>query len=311
MIVSASRRTDIPACYAPWLARRLQEGYALVRHPHDRRILTRVPLTSDVVDGLVLWTKHAAPLLPYLGALDAFPYYVQYTVTPYGEALEPELPDVWQTRIPALRRLAESIGASRIVWRYDPIILTRTYTIEWHIAQFERMAAQLAPYCRKCTFSFVDLYDSTLRNMAGTGIRAILPDEIRRLAASFAGIAAHYGLSLDTCCEAIDLSAYGIGHAACVDRAILEKIGGYPLTVSAAKRQRSGCRCMQSTDIGAYGTCVNGCLYCYANADAASARRLHAQHDPASPLLFGIPEEGDIIRPMKAESYRDGQMRMF
>lgn len=311
MIVSASRRTDIPACFAPWLARRLREGYALVRHPYDPHQVTRVMLTPDAVDGLVLWTKHAVPLMPYVDALGGYTYYFQYTVTPYGGALEPGLPDVWTERIPAVLRLSDAVGPERIVWRYDPVILTDVYTVSWHAVTFGRMAALLAGRVRKCTFSFVDDYASTARNMAGTGMRRIAAEDMRALAAAFAEVAAQHGLALDTCCEAIDLTQYGIGHASCVDRRILEELGGWPLRDAPAKGQRSGCGCMQSVDIGMYGTCVNGCRYCYANADTASARRLYAQHDPASPLLIGRLSPEDTVRDTAAESLRIGQLSMF
>lgn len=310
MIVSASRRTDIPACFAPWLARRLREGYALVRHPYDPHGVTRVMLTPDVVDGVVLWTKHAAPLMPYLDALNGYAYYFQYTVTPYGRALEPGLPDVWTERIPAVLHLSGMVGPERIVWRYDPVILTDTYTIPWHMEAFGRMAALLAGHVRKCTFSFVDEYASTARNMAGTGMRRITAEDMRTLAAGFAEIAAQHDIALDTCCEAIDLARYGIGHAACIDRRIIEALSGWPLKDAPAKGQRSGCGCMQSVDIGMYGTCVNGCRYCYANDGEAPARRLHAQHDPASPLLIGRLSPEDTVRDMDAGSLRIGQLSM-
>ena len=311
MIISASRRTDIPARFAPWLANRLREGFVLVRSSYDMHAVTRVPLTPDVVDGIALWTKNAQPMTGHLTSLNGYAYYFQYTVTPYGKALEPGLPDVWTERIPDLLRLSETIGPERIVWRYDPVILTEEYTAAWHMEAFGRMAAVLAGHVRKCTFSFVDEYASTARQMAGVKRKIITAEDMRMLAGAFAEIAGKYGMALDTCCEALDLSAYGIGHASCVDRAILEELGGWPLNAVQAKSQRKGCGCVQSTDIGMYGTCVNGCRYCYANHDAASARRLYAMHDPSSPLLTGRVEAEDIIRPMEAASLRVGQLSMF
>ena len=308
MIISASRRTDIPACYAPWLARRLQEGYVLVRNPYNTRMLSRVPLSPDVVDGMVLWTKNFTPMLPYLDAIGDIPYYVQYTVTPYGKDIEPGLPE---DKIAAFLQTAERIGWERIVWRYDPIILTNQYTVEWHIAQFSRMAEVMAPSCRRCVISFVNMYRSTGRNMAGMQMKTITQQDMRAIAKAFSGIAADCNLPLATCCETIDLAEYGIEHNACIDRGILEELAGCPLNLQRAKGQREACGCMQSTDIGLYGTCTNGCRYCYANDSAAAARKLAAQHDPHSPLLAGTVRPDDIIHPMKAATCRENQLRMF
>ena len=93
MIVSASRRTDIPCFYAEWMMNRFRAGYALARNPMNHAQLARVPLTPDVVDCVVFWTKDAANLLPRLGELDerGYAYYFQFTLTPYDRALEPNL----------------------------------------------------------------------------------------------------------------------------------------------------------------------------------------------------------------------------
>ena len=286
----------------------MQEGYVLVRNPYNARMLSRVPLTPDVVDGMVLWTKNFTPMLPYLDALGDIPYYVQYTVTPYGKDIEPGLPE---DKIAAFLHTAERIGRERLVWRYDPIILTDNYTPEWHIAQFARMAEAMASSCRRCVISFVDMYRSTARNMVGTPMKTITQQDMRAIAKAFSRIAADYALPLATCCEAIDLAEYGIAHNACIDRKILEELAGCPLNLQRAKGQRETCGCMQSTDIGLYGTCTNGCRYCYANDSDAAARKVAAQHDPHSPLLAGVVRPDDVIRPMKAASCRESQLRMF
>lgn len=307
MIISASRRTDIPALYLPWLLNRLQDGYVLVRNPYRAHHISRISLARDVLDGLVLWTKNPAPLIDHIDALKTWPYYVQYTLTPYGEALEPGLPPVAE-RMALLAQLSQAIGPGRIVWRYDPIIITGQYPLPWHIARFEAMAGRIAPLVRKCTISFVDLYASTCRNL---DVRAVSQQEMHALAAAFADIARPLGLAIDTCCESIDLSPCGIGHAACVDKRILEEAGGFALDIGSAAGQRSGCGCHESIDIGQYHTCTNGCRYCYANAGAGAAAANHALHDPQSPLLIGWPQAQDVITERKAISARRHQLSMF
>jgi len=93
MIISASRRTDIPAFYADWLVNRINAGYCLVKNPYNPSQIRRVSLLPEDVDGIVLWTKNAAPLLPKISALSEFAYYFQYTITPYFSDVETSLAD--------------------------------------------------------------------------------------------------------------------------------------------------------------------------------------------------------------------------
>ena len=131
MIVSASRRTDLPAYYADWLCRRFSEGYVLVRNPFRPGQVSRLALTEETVDGLVFWTKNPLPLARHLAVFRPYPYYFQWTLTPYGAPVEPGLPDK-RRLVSAFRELAERIGPDRLVWRYDPVLLTPTYTLERH-----------------------------------------------------------------------------------------------------------------------------------------------------------------------------------
>ena len=138
MIVSASRRTDLPAFYTPWLLRRLGEGEVLVpspRHPHR---LSRIPLTPDVVDCLVFWTKNPTPLLPHLRELEqsGYSFYFQITLTPYGSQWEPGVPPVTE-RIAVFQRLASVLGPGQVVWRYDPVLLSPQWTVQAHQRAFE------------------------------------------------------------------------------------------------------------------------------------------------------------------------------
>ena len=161
MIISASRRTDIPACYSRWLLQRMEQGYVLVRHPMRYHQISRVSLSPSIVDGMVFWTKNPTPMLPYLDALGAYPYYFQFTLTAYGQDMETNIPSKNDVVIPAFRRLADKIGPHRLVWRYDPIILTANYTVEYHVHYFREIAKRLAGYTQKCVISFVDFYRNT------------------------------------------------------------------------------------------------------------------------------------------------------
>ena len=307
MILSASRRTDIPCHYAEWFINRLRAGYALVRNPMNHAQISRVPLTKDVVDAVVFWTKDAENLTPHLDEIErmGFPYCFQFTITPYGRNIEPGLrgkQEIVQTFIDLSRR----IGKKRMLWRYDPILLTGEISVDWHIDAFRRYAEVLAPYARHVTISFVDSY-AKLRNVP---YRTPDEAEIHALAAGIGEIAAGLNLPVQTCSETCDLSSYGIGHGACIDRTVLEDATGYALSLAPDKNQRGACGCMESVDIGAYNSCTNGCIYCYANRSAASAAQTLRSHVPTGELLLGDVLEGARITERKVCSNRNVQLRM-
>ena len=136
MIISASRRTDIPSCYPEWFVRRLQQGFVYVRSPFDAHRLSKVALTPDVVDCIAFWTKNPLPLMPYLDRLEPYPYFFLFTLTGYGRNVEPGVPDKADVMIPAFQQLADRIGPDRVIWRYDPIFFTDTYTMAYHVRAF-------------------------------------------------------------------------------------------------------------------------------------------------------------------------------
>ncbi len=307
MILSASRRTDIPCHYAEWFMNRLRAGYALARNPMNHAQISRVPLTKDIVDAIVFWTKDAENLTPYLDEIErmGFPYCFQFTITPYGREIEPGLRDKREI-VRTFIELSRRIGKKRMLWRYDPILLTERITVDWHIDAFRRYAEALAPYARHVTISFVDNY----AKLRGAHFRAPDEAEIHALAAGISAIAAGLNLPVQTCSESCDLSMYGIGHGACIDRAVLEDVTGCALSLVPDKNQRGACGCMASVDIGAYNSCPNGCVYCYANRSASSAARVKEAHSPTGELLLGEVSEGERITERKAHSHRSVQLRM-
>ena len=311
MIISASRRTDIPTYYSEWFFNRLREGYVLVRNPMNARQISRISLSPEAVDGIVFWTKNPVPILSRLGELEPYPYYFQFTLTAYGRDVEPNLPGKNGVLIPAFQELSRMAGRERVVWRYDPIFLSDRYTVEYHCRYFRVLAAKLGEYTEKCTVSFLDFYRSTARNMRSLHIREMTAAQQREMMERFSEIAGEYGLYIDTCSETISLEDLGISHASCVDRERLERIGGYRLKVGRDRNQRKECGCAASVDIGAYDTCGNGCLYCYATDSPPRAAERVRAHRPDSPILFGTVGPEDVIREREAVSLREQQLSLF
>lgn len=311
MIISASRRTDISTYYSEWFFNRLREGYVLVRNPMNARQISWISLSPEAVDGIVFWTKNPVPMLSRLGELEPYPYYFQFTLTAYGRDVEPNLPGKNGVLIPAFQELSRMAGRERVVWRYDPIFLSDRYTVEYHCRYFRVLAAKLGEYTEKCTVSFLDFYRSTARNMRSLHIREMTAAQQREMMERFSEIAGEYGLYIDTCSEAISLEDLGVSHASCVDRERLERIGGYRLNVGRDRNQRKECGCAASVDIGAYDTCGNGCLYCYATDSPPRAAERVRAHRPDSPILFGTIGPEDVIREREAVSLREQQLSLF
>lgn len=307
MILSASRRTDIPAFYSDWLLNRLKEGFALTRNPFSPHRISRVPLNPAVLDAIVFWTKDAGPMMKALGEIDAmgYPYYFQYTITPYGRDVEAHVPDT-ASACAQFRELSGRLGPGRVIWRYDPVILNADFSPEWHGRQFETLCRRLQGATDTCIISFADRYVKTDRNAKSLGIGGHTDRQAEAAAESLSRIAPAYGIALKACCEAVDYRRFGIGQASCIDKTVLERICGCPLSVPADKNQRKHCGCVESVDIGAYDTCPHGCVYCYATSSCARSRRNALLHDPRSPLLTGKPGEEDTITERAVKSWKTG-----
>ena len=280
MIISASRRTDIPAFYADWFVNRLNAGYCLVKNPRNPAQVKRVSLLPEDADGIVLWTKNAAPLLPKLSALDGYSYYFQYTITSYHSDIESGLADKKMTVIPAFLELARQIGPKRMIWRYDPIIITPRYSYNYHINAFTKLCGLLAGSCEKCVISFAIAYKSIAKNLAGVGHVELAAEDKTRLAADLLHIAKEHEITLCACCEMPELYELGVQPISCVNASL------FGVIAPRDKHQREGCNCAISVDIGAYNSCVNGCRYCYANHSEAMVRKNYAAHHAESEFLI-------------------------
>lgn len=264
MIISASRRTDIPAFYGDWLLARIGEGFVDVRNPMNPGQIRRVRLLPEDVDCFVFWTKNPAPMLPLLPRLSGYDYYFQFTLNGYGPDIEPRLPPL-AARIETFRRLSDQIGPARVVWRYDPILLTPAYDADFHVDMFAKIAGQLCGKVERVTISFIDYYRKIAKNWRRLQMREPAPEETEQIARAIAAIAAENRMAPSSCAEKWNLAPFGIPAGACIDPALIERITGRFQPARRAKAQRPLCGCAESADIGAYDSCAHGCAYCYAN----------------------------------------------
>lgn len=276
-------------------------------NPHQ---ISRIELSPDLVDCIVFWTKNPEPMVERLHELSDYMYYFQFTLTGYGRDIEPNVPHKKDKMIPVFQRLSETIGSSRVVWRYDPIFFNDVYTEEYHVRAFEQVADALAGYTKRCVISFVDTYAKNKAAMRELKIREPVPEgqensgsvqDLRAFAVRLSEIAHRNGMEIATCAEKIDLSDCGIAHSSCIDKVLVEEITGYAIDVGKDKHQRAECGCVESIEVGTYHTCLNGCKYCYANHSWEKVKKNFKEYDPESPLLCGRIEDGDKITVRKVK----------
>lgn len=311
LIISASRRTDIPSCYPEWFFNRIKEKYVLVRNPMNMHQISKINLSPDVVDCIVFWTKNPLPMIKKLDNLKDYNYYFQFTLNSYSSDVEPNVPDKNDFIIPAFQYLSDKIGAEKVIWRYDPIFLSKKYTIDYHIKHFEMIAKRLKGYTCKCTISFIDLYKNTIKNIKDLDLIVMTDEDKRRLALELSKIAFSYGLKMDTCAENIELGEFNITHAKCIDDKLIERIFGFKLNAKKDKNQRKECGCVSSIDIGMYNTCPNGCRYCYANYNNGLVKKNIEKHDIKSPLIYGQVMMNDKVKDRIIKSCRESQISLF
>lgn len=294
IIISASRATDIPAFYMDWLINRFEKGYLKWKNPFNG-IYSYISLNKARL--IVFWSKNPKPLIKHLDYFDSkgIYYYLQYTLNDYyDENLEPRVPDV-NSRIETFIKLSEKIGKEKVIWRFDPFILTDKIGVNELLKKTENIGNQLKNYTEKLVFSFADIksYNRVRNNLRRLHINYQEFNErtMREIAAGLKELNRKWNFELATCAEQIDFKEYGINHNKCIDDDLMIKL--FPedevlmdflgvKTVSQNmlfedkteynkskslkdKGQRQFCGCIISKDIGEYNTCPHLCAYCYAN----------------------------------------------
>jgi hypothetical protein len=272
MIISASRRTDLPAFHTVWFIDRVRAGYCRVKNPVSGRPYL-VSLRPEDVDTFVFWSKDPRPLLPYLGELDrrGYRYYFQFTLNDYPDGFEPGIPSLTE-RLNTFYALVNKLGPERVIWRYDPIILSSLTPPDWHRQRFAALAAALGSHTRRVVVSVLDDYAparwrlSILTAKEGFHLEKdpLKTPALPGLLAAMAQCARDNGLEIQTCAEESALARSGIAPGACVDTALINRLWGLNLRYRKDPSQRAACLCTTSRDIGAHDTCSHGCVYCYA-----------------------------------------------
>jgi hypothetical protein len=290
-VISASRRTDIPAFHAEWFMKRIRDHSVDVVSPFGGKQF-QVSLDPSDVIAIVFWTKNASPLLPYLDELEqrGHRFTFLYTINNYPPSLEPNVPDLCHT-LEVVEAMTRRYSSSIFRWRYDTIVLTDTINSQWHIRNFDYLCAKISPYVKECLFSFCDYYKKTIRNMERMVPNHHRPDEAEctAIAEELASIALSRGITLASCAHDFLVSC-AISKARCIDPQFLARVVDsderkHCLARLKATPTREDCGCVASRDIGAYDTCLHGCAYCYANTNPQLAARNVARMNSDSRCL--------------------------
>ncbi len=305
IIISASRSTDIPTFYSDWFINRWEAGYIKWINPFNGKPLY---VSFKNTRAVVFWTKNPKPMFKYLDYLNKnIPnYYFQYSLNDYDkEGYEAKVSSV-QSRIKTFQELSNKIGKKRVVWRFDPLILTDDIDIEELLKRVKNIGDELKDYTQKLVFSFVDIeiYKKVKNNLKKEQVNYIewTPKLMNEFAKGLYEINKDWGLTLGTCSEKIELDKYDIIHNKCIDddlmidlfsddKALMDFLG---VKIEQAdlfsdgkiikkkklkdKGQREDCGCVMSKDIGAYNTCPHECNYCYANTSKEIAKKNYKLH---------------------------------
>lgn len=307
MILNTGGRTDTVNYFSEWLLNRFAAGYAYSRNPFHPDVVNRIDLNPRTIDVVEFCSKNYRPILSRLHEItERFNCHFHYTITAYDKDIEPNVPGIDES-VETLRDLSAQVGKEKIIWRYDPVLLTGKYTIEQHFATFDYMAGRIAPYVSRCLFSFVVWY----KKLHLPELQPISGRQKELIAKGLGEMAAKHHLYIQTCGTKESYEQYGIHHSGCMTRAVYEHSLGLHFKKVAERGNRPGCRCMESRGLGDYNTCLNGCRYCYANYDHEKARENYRLHDPESPLMIGHLRPTDKIVPLHQESCLDRTPMLF
>ena len=290
MILQTGQRTDIPAFYGQWLINRVRQGFVDVRNPYN-------PIH---IDGIVFCTKNPLPFIPLLHEINDYRQYWHMTITPYGADIETNVPQVALV-IDGFKHISTKRNPQSMVWRYDPIILTHNYTIDFHFESFYKMAKALEGYTDTVVVSFIDIFDKVAQNFP-EGYRPSL-DIQTKIIKELVSIAHSHHMILKTCGEGDIFKELGVNTEGCLTLDCYERAWNVKLKAPKRAPARPECNCYLHGDIGAYDSCSHFCRYCYANTNQTAVRQNCLLHDPNSSLLIGKLSKTAIIKESAEKSW--------
>ncbi|MCD4784277.1 MAG: DUF1848 domain-containing protein [Candidatus Eremiobacteraeota bacterium] len=291
-IISVSRRTDIPAHYWSWFRNRVMQGHCVTVNPFNPSYRKMISLKPADVDVFVFWTRNPRRLMKdtefFRYLKDNYHFYFLFTLNGYPKILEPGLPSV-ENSIGAFRELSSALPPGSVVWRYDPIIISDETGFDYHKKRFSYIAGLLSGYTGKVIVSIFDPYRKADIKLKSAGINYRIMEDLQD-DSEFTDLMNHmketadsYGIEITSCCE--DLARVGIKSGGCIDDGLMNDLFGPGIKGRKDRSQRKNCRCIESTDIGAYNTCIYGCKYCYAVRDFEKAKIRFNNHDETAESL--------------------------
>ena len=323
LIISASRATDIPAFYSEWFFNRLKKGYLKWINPFNGKASNIAFQNTRVI---VFWSKNPSPVIPYLHILDELNigYYFLFTLNDYEkENLEPNLPELSE-RINTFINLSETFGKEKVLWRFDPLMLSENIGIDTLIKRIKNIGDKIHPYTEKLIFSFVQisrykkvqkklLQETSIFNNESLFRAEFSDNQKHEFADQLKSLTNDWGIRAASCAEKMDLTAYGIEHNKCIDDKLMRRLFKQDKKLQAFldtgnpepnlqtdlfqnntkqnkplkdKGQRKECGCTPGKDIGQYNTCMHLCAYCYANANKQSTLRNFRLHNPEKETIY-------------------------
>lgn len=275
-IISASRRTDIPAYYSKWLMSRIDKGFTYYPNPFSQSPVFASLAPQDVM-AIVFWTRNPKPLIEYLDIIDAkYSHYMHFTINGMPKEIEANNPNI-DSAIETVKLLTDRYkNPNYVQWRFDPIVISNITNQDYIIEKFEYLAAKLRDYVSNCIISFVDLYKKTNQNLKNIEFKSnikfhspIIEEQIE-LSKELLKISQKYNIQLLTCAEEQLENIEGIKKAHCVDIDLIKAITSNEINLRQSP-SRLGCGCYSSKDIGYYDSCPHGCIYCYSNLSPETA----------------------------------------
>ncbi len=289
MILNVSGRCDIVAFYTEWFMNRYKEGYVDVRNPFYPKKVSRIYFKD--VSAILFCTKNPLPIIDKLKEID-IPILFHITITPYGRDIEP---NVWNKKevIEGVKKIVNILGKNNVYVRYDPILLNKKYTLDYHVRAFDRLCSLLSGYVEHIIISFVDNYKNVRNNIKYLKLKELEENDYKIIGINFVKIAKKYGIELQTCCEEHNLVEYGFKKEDCLSRQIAYKLTGKTKFKEWKQRQ---CHCVEMVDIGTYNCCKHFCKYCYANYDEKKVISNMRQHNNKSSMLIGSLDKDDMVK---------------